>query len=196
MSQPEAVKDNPRHARSAQRRIRFSLKGRETAPRCAFSTCATRTTSTGTHARSCSNDHDAEDVVQQVFTRVLTAIETYELRSVPFSAWLLRITHNLAIDYVRRRRPIVDDAEASLAEERPQLEADHLRGHAARRARRAARGPARDRRAAPPGGLLARRDRGAARSFGGLRSRPAPPRPPGAPGSAHARGRVASTMAA
>lgn len=29
MSQPEAVKDNPRHARSAQRRIRFSLKGRE-----------------------------------------------------------------------------------------------------------------------------------------------------------------------
>jgi hypothetical protein len=29
MSQPEAVKDNPQHARSAQRQIRFSLKGRE-----------------------------------------------------------------------------------------------------------------------------------------------------------------------
>jgi RNA polymerase sigma-70 factor (ECF subfamily) len=73
------------------------------------------------------NDHDAEDVVQQVFTRVLTAIETYELRSVPFSAWLLRITHNLAIDYVRRR-PSVDHAEASLAEPRRHLEAIHLRG--------------------------------------------------------------------
>ena len=81
------------------------------------------------YARSIvQNDHDAEDVVQQVFTRVLTAIENYELRSVPFSAWLLRITHNLAIDYVRRRRPVVDDAEASLAEERPQLEAADLRG--------------------------------------------------------------------
>ena len=74
------------------------------------------------------NDHDAEDVVQQVFTRVLTAIETYELRSVPFSAWLLRITHNLAIDYVRRRRPIVDHTDAVVAEERPHLEATHLRG--------------------------------------------------------------------
>jgi hypothetical protein len=28
MSQPEAVKDNPRHARSAQRQHRLSLKGR------------------------------------------------------------------------------------------------------------------------------------------------------------------------
>ena len=74
------------------------------------------------------NDHDAEDVVQQVFTRVLTAIETYELRSVPFSAWLLRITHNLAIDYVRRRRPSIDHAEASLPEPRQHLEATHLRG--------------------------------------------------------------------
>jgi RNA polymerase sigma-70 factor, ECF subfamily len=81
------------------------------------------------YARSIvQNDHDAEDVVQQVFTRVLTAIETYELRSVPFSAWLLRITHNLAIDYVRRRRPSIDHAEASLAEPRLQLEATHLRG--------------------------------------------------------------------
>ena len=80
------------------------------------------------YARSIvQNDHDAEDVVQQVFTRVLTAIESYELRSVPFSAWLLRITHNLAIDFVRRRRPVVDDAEASLPEQRPQLEATDLR---------------------------------------------------------------------
>jgi RNA polymerase sigma-70 factor, ECF subfamily len=74
------------------------------------------------------NDYDAEDVVQQVFTRLLTAIETYEQRSVPFSAWLLRITHNLAIDYVRRRRPAVSNAPESIAEERPYLEAHHLRG--------------------------------------------------------------------
>jgi RNA polymerase sigma-70 factor (ECF subfamily) len=75
------------------------------------------------------NDHDAEDVVQQVFTRVLTAIESYEQqRSVPFSAWLLRIAHNIAIDHVRRRRPTLDEARTPVAEPRSQLEANHLRG--------------------------------------------------------------------
>ena len=63
------------------------------------------------------NDHDAEDVVQQVFTRMMTAIQSYEQRSVPFSAWLLRITHNMAIDYVRRRTPIGRRARAPVAED-------------------------------------------------------------------------------
>jgi RNA polymerase sigma-70 factor (ECF subfamily) len=81
------------------------------------------------YARSIvQNDHDAEDVVQQVFTRVLTAIESYELRSVPFSAWILRITHNLAIDYVRRRRRTVDESQVAIAEPRPQHETSQLRG--------------------------------------------------------------------
>ncbi len=74
------------------------------------------------------NDHDAEDVVQQVFTRVLTAIETYEQRSVPFSAWIMRITHNLAIDYVRRRRRTVDESEVAIVEPHPHHESSHLRG--------------------------------------------------------------------
>jgi len=74
------------------------------------------------------NDHDAEDVVQQVFTRMMTAIQSYEQRSVPFSAWLLRITHNMAIDHVRRRTPTVDEPERPVAEDRPQFESHHLRG--------------------------------------------------------------------
>ena len=74
------------------------------------------------------NDHDAEDVVQQVFTRMMTAIQSYEQRSVPFSAWLLRITHNMAIDFVRRRTPIVDEPERPVAEDRPQFESHQLRG--------------------------------------------------------------------
>jgi RNA polymerase sigma-70 factor, ECF subfamily len=74
------------------------------------------------------NDHDAEDVVQQVFTRMLTAIQNYEQRSVPFSAWLLRITHNMAIDYLRRRSPICDDPEKLVAQDRPEFEAGQLRG--------------------------------------------------------------------
>jgi RNA polymerase sigma-70 factor (ECF subfamily) len=74
------------------------------------------------------NDHDAEDVVQQVFTRMLTAIQNYEQRSVPFSAWLLRITHNMAIDYLRRRMPVCEEPERTVVEERPEFEANHLRG--------------------------------------------------------------------
>jgi RNA polymerase sigma-70 factor (ECF subfamily) len=58
------------------------------------------------------NDHDAEDIVQQVFTRMLTAIRDYEQRSQPFSAWLLRITYNLSIDHLRRRRRITAYPEA------------------------------------------------------------------------------------
>jgi RNA polymerase sigma-70 factor (ECF subfamily) len=74
------------------------------------------------------NDHDAEDVVQQVFTRMLTAIQSYEQRSVPFSAWLLRITHNMAIDYLRRRTPMYDEPERAVIEERAEFEAGQLRG--------------------------------------------------------------------
>jgi RNA polymerase sigma-70 factor (ECF subfamily) len=73
------------------------------------------------------NDHDAEDIVQQVFTRVLTAIKSYEQRSVPFSAWLLRITHNTAIDHVRRRRPALDETQVADGQ-RPHYEISQLRG--------------------------------------------------------------------
>lgn len=50
--------------------------------------------------------HDAEDVTQQVFTKLLTAIGRYESRGVPFVAWLLRLSHNVAIDAMRARRAI------------------------------------------------------------------------------------------
>jgi RNA polymerase sigma-70 factor, ECF subfamily len=60
------------------------------------------------YARSILRDeHEAEDIRQQVFTRLITSIGRYEERAVPFSAWLLRVTHNLAIDHLRRRRPIL-----------------------------------------------------------------------------------------
>ena len=52
------------------------------------------------------DEHEAEDVTQQVFTRLIGSIDRYEQRSVPFSSWLLRITHNMAIDHIRRRRAV------------------------------------------------------------------------------------------
>lgn len=48
--------------------------------------------------------HDAEDVTQQVFAKLITAIAKYEPRGVPFIAWLLRMSHNVAVDAVRARR--------------------------------------------------------------------------------------------
>ena len=73
------------------------------------------------------NDHDAEDIVQQVFTRMLTAIQNYEERSVPFSAWLLRIAHNMAIDHIRRRSSVCEEPEVMAAPDTPAMETRHLR---------------------------------------------------------------------
>jgi len=50
------------------------------------------------------DEHDAEDITQQVFAKLFTAIKRYEERSVPFSAWILRVARNAAIDYMRSDR--------------------------------------------------------------------------------------------
>lgn len=71
------------------------------------------------------DEHEAEDVTQQVFARLMTALARYEQRAVPFSAWILRITHNLAIDHMRRRRAIpceeVHSVDEASDEDRHQL---------------------------------------------------------------------------
>ncbi len=50
------------------------------------------------------DEHDAEDVTQQVFAKLITAIVKYDDRGVPFFAWLLRLSRNVAIDHLRRNR--------------------------------------------------------------------------------------------
>lgn len=50
--------------------------------------------------------HDAEDVTQQVFAKLLTELPRYEPREVPFKAWVLRVAHNMAIDHLRRSRSV------------------------------------------------------------------------------------------
>jgi RNA polymerase sigma-70 factor (ECF subfamily) len=52
------------------------------------------------------DEYEAEDVTQQIFAKLLTSLERYEPRVVPFSAWILRVAHNAAIDHVRTRRPL------------------------------------------------------------------------------------------
>jgi RNA polymerase sigma-70 factor (ECF subfamily) len=51
-----------------------------------------------------ANSHDAEDLTNQTFVKMLESIDRFEWRKVPFSAWLFRIAHNLAIDHFRSRK--------------------------------------------------------------------------------------------
>jgi RNA polymerase sigma-70 factor (ECF subfamily) len=53
---------------------------------------------------SVGNRHDAEDLTTQTFLKMLESIRRFHWRSVPFSAWLFRIAHNLAMDYFRAAR--------------------------------------------------------------------------------------------
>jgi RNA polymerase sigma-70 factor (ECF subfamily) len=51
------------------------------------------------------DEREAEDLTQQVFMKLITAIMQYTDRGVPFSGWLLRLARNVALDHLRRRRP-------------------------------------------------------------------------------------------
>ena len=50
------------------------------------------------------DDHEAEDVTQHVFAKLMTKIVRYDDRGVPFFAWLLRLARNVAIDHLRANR--------------------------------------------------------------------------------------------
>jgi RNA polymerase sigma-70 factor, ECF subfamily len=73
---------------------------------------------------SVGNRHDAEDLTTQTFLRMLEAIGKFRWQSAPFSAWLFRIAHNLAMDHFRATKrwhpeetpPEPDPDEATSAE--------------------------------------------------------------------------------
>ena len=74
---------------------------------------------------SVGNRHDAEDLTTQVFVKMLESIGKFRWRSAPFSAWLFRIAHNLAMDHFRASKrwqpeeevPEPDPGEGSAAEQ-------------------------------------------------------------------------------
>jgi RNA polymerase sigma-70 factor, ECF subfamily len=53
---------------------------------------------------SVGNKHDAEDLTTQTFLKMLESIGKFRWQSAPFSAWLFRIAHNLAMDHFRASR--------------------------------------------------------------------------------------------
>jgi RNA polymerase sigma-70 factor (ECF subfamily) len=50
--------------------------------------------------------HEAEDITQNVFAKLMKAIKRYEERAVPFDAWILRVARNAALDHLRAKRSI------------------------------------------------------------------------------------------
>jgi RNA polymerase sigma-70 factor, ECF subfamily len=74
------------------------------------------------------DDREAEDLTQQVFMKLITVIVKYQDQGVPFSGWLLRLTRNVALDHLRRRR-------ATPLEEVPGVERHHPDDEARERAR-------------------------------------------------------------
>jgi len=50
------------------------------------------------------DDHEAEDVTQHVFAKLMTSLGKYDDRGVPFFAWLIRMARNVAIDHLRANR--------------------------------------------------------------------------------------------
>jgi RNA polymerase sigma-70 factor (ECF subfamily) len=51
------------------------------------------------------DDHEAEDVTQQVFLRLMTSLKTFQPSRGSFQSWLLRVTRNAALDHLRQRPP-------------------------------------------------------------------------------------------
>jgi RNA polymerase sigma-70 factor, ECF subfamily len=50
--------------------------------------------------------HEAEDITQSVFLKLIRVIGSYSPREVPFAAWLLRVARNAALDSLRSKRPV------------------------------------------------------------------------------------------
>ncbi len=50
--------------------------------------------------------HEAEDVTQHVFFKLMKVLPKYEQRDVPFSAWIIRVARNVAVDHLRQRRAV------------------------------------------------------------------------------------------
>lgn len=65
--------------------------------------------------------HEAEDVTQQVFLKVVGALPRFEQRGVPIEAWLFRIVKNCIIDHARRSRRIELEDPFTLSRRRERL---------------------------------------------------------------------------
>jgi RNA polymerase sigma-70 factor (ECF subfamily) len=53
------------------------------------------------------DQHEAEDITQHVFLKLMSALHKYRPGEAPFTSWLLRVARNVALDHMRRRRSLL-----------------------------------------------------------------------------------------
>ena len=77
---------------------------------------------------SVGNRHDAEDLTTQTFLKMLESIGRFRWQAAPFSAWLFRIAHNLAMDHFRvsRRWQPEEEVPEPHGSEEPSAEAEAM----------------------------------------------------------------------
>jgi RNA polymerase sigma-70 factor, ECF subfamily len=52
------------------------------------------------------DEHDAEDITSEVYSRLPRALTHYRVSGTPFVAWLLRVARNAALDHLRAQRSV------------------------------------------------------------------------------------------
>src|SRR6201991_1451633 len=67
------------------------------------------------------DEHDAEDITSEVFSRLPRALTRYQSGATPFAAWLLRVARNAALDHLRAQRSVpLAEVRATSATAEPQ----------------------------------------------------------------------------
>jgi RNA polymerase sigma-70 factor (ECF subfamily) len=84
------------------------------------------------YVRSIVHDHhDAEDITQHVFTKLMKVIGKYHEQDVPFLSWILRVARNAALDSMRNNRLIpveeVRDARTAVGDHSSAARVEGLR---------------------------------------------------------------------
>jgi RNA polymerase sigma-70 factor (ECF subfamily) len=108
--------DSPGGARKTQLAVARAREGDPVALRFLYVTYSNNVYG---YVRSIVHDeHEAEDVTQHVFAKLMTCIGKYEPAGGAFLAWLLRVARNVAVDHLRANRvtptaTVVDPAPAS-----------------------------------------------------------------------------------
>ena len=72
-----------------------------------------------------SNTADAEDLTQQVFIRAWQAIGRYKRTASPFLAWLIKIGHNLVIDFYRSKKSEAH-IDFDMVSTKPETDPEHV----------------------------------------------------------------------
>ena len=118
-TQRSSYEDSPERREQTRLAVARAKEGDQTALRFLYATYSCHVYG---YVRSIlRDDHEAEDVTQHVFAKLMTVVTKYEDRGVPFFAWLLRLSRNVAIDHLRANRLTPTD---SVSESEPGSAAD------------------------------------------------------------------------